>query len=63
MLEVFKKCKAEIENETNERVKCLRLDNGDEYDGANFKAYYAEHRVKLVRTVPTDRNKIGLLRG
>jgi hypothetical protein len=35
-------------------LKCLRSDNGDEYDGANFIAYCAEHGVKLVRTYPNQ---------
>jgi hypothetical protein len=49
---VFKRWKAEVENKTGQKLKCLKSDNGGEYDGANFKAYCAEHGVKLVRTVP-----------
>jgi hypothetical protein len=49
---VFKRWKADVENKTGQKLKCLKSDNGGEYDGANFKAYCAEHGVKLVRTVP-----------
>ena len=37
----FTKGKAEVENQTNLKVKCLRSDNGGEYDKSEFKAFCA----------------------
>ena len=37
----FKKWKAEIENQTGLKVKCLRSENGEEYDKSEFKAFCA----------------------
>lgn len=39
---VFKKWKAKVENETNQKLNCLRSKNGGEYDEANVKAYCVE---------------------
>ncbi|KAJ4736375.1 Transposon Ty1-NL2 Gag-Pol polyprotein [Rhynchospora pubera] len=57
---VFKKWKAEVENESGCKLKSLRSDNGGEYDGANFKGFCAEHGVKLVRTVPNRPQQNGI---
>ncbi|KZV18236.1 hypothetical protein F511_28102 [Dorcoceras hygrometricum] len=37
--ETFKRWKAMVENETNLKVKCLRSDNGGEYEDEEFKKY------------------------
>ena len=39
MFETFKKWKAEVENQTGLKVKCLRSNNGGEYDKLEFKAF------------------------
>lgn len=36
---VFKKWKAEVENQVEEKVKCIRTDNGGEYDSTEFKLF------------------------
>ena len=35
----FKKWKAEVENHTSLKIKCLRSDNGGEYNKSEFKAF------------------------
>ena len=39
VFETFKKWKAEVENQTGLKVKCLRSYNGGEYDKSEFKAF------------------------
>ena len=51
MFETFKKWKAEVENQTGLKVKCLRSDNGGEYDKSEFKAFCAAEGIRLMRTV------------
>ena len=41
VFETFKKWKAEVENQTGLKVKCLRADNEGEYDKSKFKAFCA----------------------
>ena len=48
----FKKWKAEVENRTGLKVKCLRSDNGGEYDKSEFKAFCVAEGIRLMRTVP-----------
>ena len=48
----FKKWKAEVENHFGLKVKCLRPDNGGEYDNSEFKVFCAAERIRLMRTVP-----------
>ena len=48
----FKKWKAEVENQTGLKVKCLRSDNGGEYGKSEFKAFCAADGIRLMRTVP-----------
>ena len=47
----FKKWKAEVENQTGCKVKCLRSDNEEEYDKSKFKEFCAAEGIKLMRTV------------
>ncbi|GJT61410.1 retrovirus-related pol polyprotein from transposon TNT 1-94 [Tanacetum coccineum] len=48
----FKKWKAAVENETNLRVKCLKFKNGGEYSSREFIEYYAENKIKMLKTDP-----------
>ena len=34
------------------KVKCLRSDNGGEYDKSEFKAFCAAEGIRLMSTVP-----------
>ena len=56
----FKKWKAEVENQTDLKVKCLRSDNGGEYDKLEFKAFCAAEGIKLMRTVPSKARHNGI---
>ena len=47
----FKKWKAEVENQTGLKVKCLRSDNGEEYDKSEFKACCVAEGIRLMRKV------------
>ncbi|GJT61414.1 putative reverse transcriptase domain-containing protein [Tanacetum coccineum] len=44
--------KAAVENETNLRVKCLKFKNGGEYSSREFIEYYAENKIKMLKTDP-----------
>ena len=63
MFATFKKWKAEVENQTGLKFKCLRSDNGGEYDKSEFKAFCAAEGIRLMRTVPGKARKMELLRG
>jgi hypothetical protein len=43
--------KAAVENETGLRLKCLRSDNGGEYEG-EFKKYCEVNGIKMQKTIP-----------
>lgn len=60
VIEVFKSWKAEVENETGRRLKCLKSDNRGKYEGTNLKVYCVKHGVKLVRTVPNSPQQNGI---
>ncbi|GJU84592.1 putative RNA-directed DNA polymerase [Tanacetum coccineum] len=47
----FKKWKAAMENETNLRVKCLKSDNGGEYNSREFIEYCAENEIRMLKTI------------
>ena len=51
MFVTFKKWKDEVENHTGLKVKCLRSDNGGEYDKSDFKALCVAEGIKLMRIV------------
>ena len=40
VFDTFKKWKAKVKNETSLKIKCLRSDNGGEYDKSEFKAFW-----------------------
>ena len=51
----FKKWKAEVENQTERKLKCLRIDNGIEYRDGEFLKFCEEHGIKMhfiVRKTP-----------
>ena len=47
----FRQWKALVENETGLRVKCLRSDNGGEYDHHEFKKFCKDNGIRMERTV------------
>ena len=62
-LDVFASCKkwkAEVENQTGLKVKCLRFDNGGQYDKSEFKAFCATEEIKLMRIVPGKASQNGI---
>ena len=59
----FKRWKDEVENQTNLKLKCLKSDNGGEYDSQEFKAFCSKNGIRMIKTVPEHRNKMVLLRG
>lgn len=42
------------------KVKCLRSDNGGEYDKSEFKAFCAAEGIRLMRTVPGKARQNGI---
>ena len=42
------------------KVKCLRSDNGGEYDKSEFKAFCAAEGIRLTRTVPGKARQNGI---
>ena len=56
----FKKWKAEVENQTGMKIKCLRSDNGGEYDLAEFKSFCADEGIRCTRTVPGKARQNGI---
>ena len=56
----FKKWKAEVENQTSLKVKCLRSDNGGEYDKSEFKAFCAAEGIGLMRTISGKARQNGI---
>ena len=47
----FKIWKAEMENQTRRKMKCLRTDNGTKYRDGDFLKFYEEHGIKRHFTV------------
>jgi len=55
----FKVWKAEVENQTGRKIKCLRTDNSTEYKEVEFLRFYEEHGTVsdfLVRHTPQQNN-------
>ncbi|XP_075110572.1 uncharacterized protein LOC142181555 [Nicotiana tabacum] len=48
----FKRWKAEVENQTSLKLKCLKSDNVGEYDNQEFKAFCSENGIRMIKTVP-----------
>ena len=51
MFPVFKRWKKEIETQIGLKVKCLKSDNGGEYDSSNFKEFCSKNEIKIIKTV------------
>ena len=63
MFATFKKWKAKVENQTDLKIKCLRSDNGGEYDKSEFKTFCAPKRIRLTKTVPSKERQMMLIKG
>ena len=51
MFATFKLWKAEIENQTGRKIKCLRSDNGIEYTDSKFTELCEHHGIKRHFTI------------
>ncbi|KAE8657094.1 hypothetical protein F3Y22_tig00116997pilonHSYRG00993 [Hibiscus syriacus] len=51
VFEKFKLWKGEVENQTGQKIKCLRSDNGTEYTDSQFLHFCKEHGIKRHFTV------------
>jgi transposase InsO family protein len=51
VFEVFKKWKVMVETNSNLKLKCLRSDNGGEYEDGSFKQFYAVNRIRMEKTI------------
>jgi len=60
VFETFKKWKAEVENQTGLKIKSLKSDNGGEYSSDEFKAYCAEHGIRMIKTIPETPQQNGV---
>ena len=49
---VFKRWKKGVETQTGLKIKCLKSDTGGEYDSSQFKEFFSENRIKMIKTVP-----------
>ncbi|KAK3023701.1 hypothetical protein RJ639_044002 [Escallonia herrerae] len=59
----FKKWKALVENETENKVKCLKSDNGGEYRNGGFQEHCFNNGIGLIRTVKRIPQENGLVEG
>ena len=48
---VFKRWKQEVETQTGLKIKCLKPDNGGEYDNSQFKEFCSENGIRMIKTV------------
>jgi hypothetical protein len=51
VFEVFKKWKTMVETETGMKLKCLRSDNGGEYEDRCFKQFCTVNEIKMQKTI------------
>ncbi|KAK3028258.1 hypothetical protein RJ639_037592 [Escallonia herrerae] len=56
----WKKWQALVENETGNKIKCLKSDNGGEYRDGGFQEYYSNNSIRLIRTVKRTPQENGL---
>lgn len=56
MFTTFKIWKAKLENEAGLNIKCLRSNNGGEYDNKQVKEVSADNGIKMTSAVPIDHN-------
>ncbi|KAL2254166.1 UNVERIFIED_CONTAM: Retrovirus-related Pol polyprotein from transposon TNT 1-94 [Sesamum indicum] len=50
--DTFRRWRALVENETGLQVKCLRSDNGGEYNSEGIKNYCADHGIRMQKIIP-----------
>lgn len=60
ILECFRTFKARVENETGNRIKCLRTDNGNEYMGQALQRELRSSGIKHETTIPYNPEQNGL---
>ncbi|GMI77806.1 hypothetical protein HRI_001449800 [Hibiscus trionum] len=56
----FKEFKEKIESELNEKIQCLRTDNGKEYLSTEFTTYLQEHKIRRQLTCPNTPQQNGV---
>ena len=63
VFETFKKWKALVENEIGKKLKCLRLDNGDEYCNRSFEDYCSNNGIERHKLFQESQKKMVCPRG
>ncbi|CAA0831536.1 Uncharacterized mitochondrial protein AtMg00300 [Striga hermonthica] len=58
--DTFRRWRALVEKETGLEVKCLRSDNGGEYNSEAIKEYCADHGIRMQKTVPGTPQQNGI---
>ncbi|KAK3007373.1 hypothetical protein RJ639_016049 [Escallonia herrerae] len=56
----FKKWKVLVENETGNKIKCLKSDNGGKYHDGRFQEYCSNTGIRLIRTIKRTPQENGL---
>jgi hypothetical protein len=56
----FQEFKAQVENQTERKIKILRLDNGGEYTSKEFNSFCIEEGIKREFTVPYNPQQNGV---
>jgi len=49
---MFKRWKKEVESQTSLKIKCLKSDNGGEYDSSQFKDFCTKNEIKMIKMIP-----------
>lgn len=52
---------SEVENCTNHRVKCLRIDNGLKFVYNEFNKFYSTKRIKRHKNIPGHPQQNGVI--
>ncbi|CAA0833577.1 Uncharacterized mitochondrial protein AtMg00300 [Striga hermonthica] len=58
--DTFRRWRALVEKETGLEVKCLRSDNGGEYNSEAIKEYCADHGIRMQKTIPGTPQQNGI---
>ncbi|CAA0830123.1 Unknown protein [Striga hermonthica] len=58
--DTFRRWRALVEKETGLEVKCLRSDNGGEYNSEAIKEYCADNGIQMQKTVPRTPQQNGI---
>ncbi|KAL2237238.1 UNVERIFIED_CONTAM: Retrovirus-related Pol polyprotein from transposon TNT 1-94 [Sesamum indicum] len=58
--DTFRRWRALVENETGLQVKCLKLDNGGEYNSEGIKNYCADHGIRMQKTISRTAQQNGV---